>query len=70
MNDLNFIQTIVAVLGIILALAAHWRVTGKLTESQLDSAVNVLYPEFDILYSDWRENKLNHQSDKDIKKQV
>ncbi len=60
MNDLNLLQTVVAIVGILLALAAHIRVTGKLTESQLDSAVNILYPEFGVLYTEWRENKTNH----------
>jgi len=63
-------QLFVAILAIVLASLAHIRLTGKLTESQLDSAVNMLYPEFNILYQDWKTDRTNHTKDTHEQKKV
>lgn len=65
MITLNEISLIIAILSGIVGILAHIKLTRKMTEDQLESAVNLLYPDITTLIADF--NSTHKEAEKPLK---
>ncbi len=63
MITLNEIALIIAILSGIVGMLAHIKLTGKMSEEQLESAVEILYPDIATVIADFNST---HQKPSEI----